>query len=293
MADALQGTWVFNESIGFLNSNSSAYINFNSNGTTFSRLDYVRRLSPKIEYATDYGDRLTVFESPDWLDSAYREIQITPFSTDYVGTGDFSDVDAFLTWLQSNATKLPDTPTYTYTVKSYDGASELATVSAPSITAAQFTDGTLTLTDADGSTHIASWTSAVPEGMKLLGLAYTQGATSADIPIGEAISVLWEADTVLYEVYAPIVATVTYNGSVIAELNGGEMKKLLTGGKYLEGDLTVEAAEVIDSPLPIEVSTETEMTALLESGEVGGVYKYTGTTGTYENGALYVLEASE
>jgi hypothetical protein len=32
------------------------------------------------------------------------------------------------------------------------------------------------------------------------------------------------------------------------------------------------------------------MNALLSSGTVGGVYKYTGTTGTYENGALYVLE---
>ena len=54
---------------------------------------------------------------------------------------------------------------------------------------------------------------------------------------------------------------------------------------------TAEAADGgTDSPLPIEVSTETEMTALLTSGEVGGVYKYTGTTGTYENGALYVLE---
>lgn len=45
-----------------------------------------------------------------------------------------------------------------------------------------------------------------------------------------------------------------------------------------------------DSALPIEVSSEIEMTALLSSGTVGGVYKYTGTTGTYENGALYVLE---
>lgn len=46
-----------------------------------------------------------------------------------------------------------------------------------------------------------------------------------------------------------------------------------------------------DSPLPIEVATEAEMTALLTSGEIGGVYKYTGeTTDTYENGALYVLE---
>lgn len=46
----------------------------------------------------------------------------------------------------------------------------------------------------------------------------------------------------------------------------------------------------VDSPLPIEVASEIEMNALLYSGEVGGVYKYTGTTGTYENGALYVLE---
>ena len=56
---------------------------------------------------------------------------------------------------------------------------------------------------------------------------------------------------------------------------------------YSEVVVNVEAT---DSPLPIEVSTEAEMTALLTSGEVGGVYKYTGTTGTYENGALYVLE---
>lgn len=58
---------------------------------------------------------------------------------------------------------------------------------------------------------------------------------------------------------------------------------------YSEVVVNVEAT---DSPLPIEVSTEAEMTELLESGEVGGVYKYTGeTTDAYENGALYVLEA--
>lgn len=56
----------------------------------------------------------------------------------------------------------------------------------------------------------------------------------------------------------------------------------------LEG--AYEGESGTDSPLPIEVSTEAEMTALLESGEIGGIYKYTGETGTYENGALYVLE---
>lgn len=45
-----------------------------------------------------------------------------------------------------------------------------------------------------------------------------------------------------------------------------------------------------DSAVPIEVASEAEMNALLETGEPGGVYKYTGaTTDTYENGELYVL----
>lgn len=51
--------------------------------------------------------------------------------------------------------------------------------------------------------------------------------------------------------------------------------------------------EVPDSPLPIEVSTESQMNSLLNTAEVGSVYKYTGTSGTYENGALYVVEESE
>lgn len=51
---------------------------------------------------------------------------------------------------------------------------------------------------------------------------------------------------------------------------------------------------VVDSPLPIEISTEAEMTALLESAAVGSVYKYVGeTTDTYENGVLYLVEESE
>jgi hypothetical protein len=48
------------------------------------------------------------------------------------------------------------------------------------------------------------------------------------------------------------------------------------------------------SSFPIEVATEEEMNALLNTAGVGAIYKYTGeTTDTYENGALYVVEESE
>lgn len=82
---------------------------------------------------------------------------------------------------------------------------------------------------------------------------------------------------------------ITYN-SKTTEVANGKIATLSCNGKKMTTDVVIEVPTATDSPLPIEVSTEAEMTALLESGEVGGVYKYTGTTGTYENGALYVLE---
>ena len=42
--------------------------------------------------------------------------------------------------------------------------------------------------------------------------------------------------------------------------------------------------------VPIEISTDAEMEAVLTSDNVGKVYKFTGTTGTYTNGDLYVVE---
>lgn len=76
-------------------------------------------------------------------------------------------------------------------------------------------------------------------------------------------------------------------------INGGEQfSRKLTAEDLnaLAQNIAYLYANKTDSAVPIEVSSETEMNALLSSGTVGGVYKYTGTTGTYENGALYVLE---
>ena len=58
-------------------------------------------------------------------------------------------------------------------------------------------------------------------------------------------------------------------------------------------DVKSEGTVIIPGALLIEVPTEAGMTALLTSGNVNSVYKYTGTTGIYENGALYLLEATD
>lgn len=44
---------------------------------------------------------------------------------------------------------------------------------------------------------------------------------------------------------------------------------------------------------PIEVATETEMDSVLvnaTAADVGKIYKYTGTTGAYTQGELYILQ---
>jgi hypothetical protein len=87
---------------------------------------------------------------------------------------------------------------------------------------------------------------------------------------------------------------IEYNGAVVATVEGGNTAMLPVKDKQMATDIVVTVPEAIDSPLPTEVSTEAEMTALLESGEVGGVYKYMGeTTDAYENRALYVLEKTD
>ena len=43
-------------------------------------------------------------------------------------------------------------------------------------------------------------------------------------------------------------------------------------------------------PVPIEISTDAGMEAVLTSDNVGKVYKFTGTSDTYTNGDLYIVE---
>lgn len=42
--------------------------------------------------------------------------------------------------------------------------------------------------------------------------------------------------------------------------------------------------------IPIEISTDAGMEAVLTSENIGKVYKFTGTSDTYTNGDLYIVE---
>lgn len=80
------------------------------------------------------------------------------------------------------------------------------------------------------------------------------------------------------------------NGGIIPK---GEIEITENGthdvSTYASAKVNVPVSEV---NIPVEIATEAEMNSLLESGTVGSVYKYTGTTGTYETGAYYMLEVS-
>lgn len=127
-----------------------------------------------------------------------------------------------------------------------------------------------------------------------LGFATSPNATEPTYAIGDSVALTLGGSDAFYVVERksePSGVTVEYNGSVIATIENGNKATLPIKDKKMKSDIVVTVPEATDSPLPVEVSTEAEMTALLESGEVGGVYKYVGeTTDAYENGALYVLE---
>ena len=76
----------------------------------------------------------------------------------------------------------------------------------------------------------------------------------------------------------------------------------LTGVQTIKGDSNLVGSNIksgtsifgvtgayVDST-PIEISTDAGMEAVLTSDNVGKVYKFTGTTGTYTNGDLYIVE---
>ncbi len=66
----------------------------------------------------------------------------------------------------------------------------------------------------------------------------------------------------------------------------------------LESGITAHAADgstitgILVKAVPIDIDNDTDMNAVLVAANVGKCYRFTGTTGTYTNGDLYVVEES-
>lgn len=72
--------------------------------------------------------------------------------------------------------------------------------------------------------------------------------------------------------------TITENGEYSASADGAD------GYSNVSVDIPSQAGN------PIEVATDTDMTNALTQDNVGKVYKFTGTSDTYETNAIYIIE---
>ena len=122
-----------------------------------------------------------------------------------------------------------------------------------------------------------------------------KGVTAYD-KAGEKITGTMEASS------APILQEKTVTPSTDAQSitadNGydGLSKVTVNGDANLTSDNIKSGTSIfgvtggyVDST-PIEISTDAGMEAVLTSSNVGKVYKFTGTSDTYTNGDLYIVE---
>lgn len=126
MADTLQGTWVFNDTLSLLQSGDfDTYFNlsfYDDGGNSYTSLSLVNSSNHfRVRYSGTSGNT-TVYDN-SWSSPQYRTITITTPISELTGsTMDFNeDVyvplssagTLFLSWLQANATKQADpTPAY-------------------------------------------------------------------------------------------------------------------------------------------------------------------------------------
>lgn len=134
------------------------------------------------------------------------------------------------------------------------------------------------------------------------------GATLIDISNDTVVAnILAQGYTAHDKTGKPIAGTLTQqSGKTVtpgtSNIVAVESGKYTTGTVYVKGDSNLTADNIksgtsifgvtgsyVDST-PIEISTDAGMEAVLTSDNVGKVYKFTGTSDTYTNGDLYIVE---
>ena len=82
---------------------------------------------------------------------------------------------------------------------------------------------------------------------------------------------------------------------VVFNLTSRDGITLNTKGTYCDKDIAVipkieGLIERVVVPKPRLVFSESDMNSLLDTGETGWIFEYDGPDGTYEHGAIYMLE---
>lgn len=212
---------------------------------------------PSPQYLTAYKEPSNnILETPNGytvLTSA-----VNTLNSEYMGVWDFGEMPqivpaVFKTWIESFMT--PIYP-YSYTIKSYDGDRELASIiESPSMVDALLStvgnQKTLTLTGVNGQTYTLQWTTTTPEGKQFLGLATSPNSNRPTLVANVSTQVSWTGDLVFYESYGNYRPPATtfdinlYQNS--AEVNRVDKGQFLVGVGTLSGALREECSMLTPS----------------------------------------------
>lgn len=292
MADALQGTWVFNN-VPILQ-DASWQLSFNSNGEDFTKIvieeTALETLDGGIVYKSYNNgtiDKSVIAyggDEPDvpteWNNEAYKTINITS------KLSEVTDGDALLAWLQANATK--QSTDIQCTVTTTPSGTESYNVSISPTDNCTVNSGIVTVTDKTKQASFRVEFTAV-SGYRIKSISHTESSDVNVMDDGNNFAVNFNGYDPGAETYNTLeftVVTVERSGIQIDTTSNGTIT-LATKGKYCNSNIDVNVS-VPSSGGITNVSTADEMTALLVSENVGKVYRFTGTTdSTYTNGDLY------
>ena len=153
----------------------------------------------------------------------------------------------------------------------------------------------LGVTDSYHVSELSNAINSISTGIQLPTLI--NPGTASDLLVGKEL-IDQDGNVVTGTIPTKTAATIT-PGTADQTISSGIY---LTGVQTIKGDSNLVASNIksgtsifgvtgayVDST-PIEISTDAEMEAVLTSDNVGKVYKFTGTTGTYTNGDLYIVE---
>lgn len=212
--------------------------------------------SPTPRYLTAYKETSNILETP--IGYTVLTSDINTLNSEYMGVWDFGDTPqivpaVFKTWIESFMA--PIYP-YSYTIKSYDGDSVLASLTeSPSMVNALLTvvgnQKTLTLIGVNGLTYTTQWITDTPEGKQFLGLATSPNSNRPTLVVNQSTQVSWTGDLVFYEsygVYRPPATTFDINlYQNSAEVNRVDKGQFLVGVGTLSGALREECSMLTPS----------------------------------------------